>query len=359
MENIIMNRYIYIILVILFASVNYVQAQFFLIDEFWSEPEGKRARVSSSDKNGGNIDYIYIESYRDSTIFNFKGSGLIQRIWFTLDIDDTLYLQKTKISMIFDNEKTVTNIPVGMFSGTGPWKFNDLTTHLINTARSRRFNKDQPGVGYGSFNFHWPMPFTTNAKITIHNTSKQRLRIFYYVDYLIKEHLNDPLLFRADYNITSPTVPSRQLKINSVDSNFVLLDKQGYKGKYVGTILCVESHPDRIGKWYEGDDMFVIDNEPWPPRLEGTGTEDYFGLAWGFHREYQAFDHGITHYERNLTDRDRMYDGRFVVYRFHINDPIIFYTDIHASIEAGHANECAQHYESVAIWYGKKTKDSN
>jgi hypothetical protein len=128
----------------------------------------------------------------------------------------------------------------------------------------------------------------------------------------------------------------------------------GYQGKYVGTILCVESHPDRKGKWYEGDDMFVIDDEPWPPRLHGTGTEDYFGMAWGFHRPYQAFDHGLSHFEKNITDHDRFFDGRYVTYRFHINDPILFYKSIHASIEAGHANECEQHYESVAIWYGKR-----
>jgi hypothetical protein len=139
-----------------------------------------------------------------------------------------------------------------------------------------------------------------------------------------------------------------------VAGNYELLKVNGYQGKYVGTILCVESHPDRKGKWYEGDDMFVIDDEPWPPRLHGTGTEDYFGMAWGFHRPYQAFDHGLSHFEKNITDHDRFFDGRYVTYRFHINDPILFNKSIHSSIEAGHGNECEQHYESVAIWYGRR-----
>jgi len=34
---------------------------------------------------------------------------------------------------------------------------------------------------------------------------------------------------------------------------------------------------------------------------------------------------------------------------FHLNDLILFKQSIHASIEAGHGNECEQHYESVAI----------
>ena len=98
-----------------------------------------------------------------------------------------------------------------------------------------------------------------------------------------------------------------------------------------------------------------IDDEPWPPGLHGTGAEDYFGMAWGVHRPYQAFDHGVSHYERNLTDHDRFYDGRFVLYRWHLTDPIPFERSLHASIEAGYGNECAQHYESAAFWYAVKT----
>ena len=98
--------------------------------------------------------------------------------------------------------------------------------------------------------------------------------------------------------------------------------------------------------------MFVIDGEAWPPSVHGTGTEDYFGMAWGVHRPYQAFDHGTAHYERDITDHDRFYDGRFVLYRWHLDDPIAFRRSLRVSIEAGHANDCRQHYESVAFWYG-------
>ena len=61
----------------------------------------------------------------------------------------------------------------------------------------------------------------------------------------------------------------------------------------------------------------------------------------------------MTHYERDITDHDRFYDGRFCIYRWHLTDPIVFHHSLHASIEAGHANDCQQLYESVAFWYGK------
>jgi hypothetical protein len=149
-------------------------------------------------------------------------------------------------------------------------------------------------------------------------------------------------------------LPQGDAKNLSNAHNYVFTAINGYTGNYVGTVLAVESHPDRCGKWYEGDDMFFVDGAAWPPALHGTGTEDYFGMAWGIHREYQAWDHGVAHYERNITNHDRFYDGRFVLYRWHLADPIPFRQSLHASLEAGHANDCQQCYESVAFWYGRK-----
>lgn len=327
------------------------------VSDFWKEPEGKRGRFSSYDQTGFNRDYIIIRPAQKHTLCEINSSsGMIQRIWFTINAGDSSYLRKVFFRMTFDNEITVNNIPLGMFTGTGPWRVNDITTPLLNVMRARQGNKDQSGPGAGSFNINLPMPYTKNMKIEIVNNTSRDLNLFYYVDYVDITFDEPPLLFHADYNIKSPTDISG--RDNSPDNtrNYSFLKAGNYKGRYIGTILCVESHPDRKGKWYEGDDMFVIDNEPWPPGLHGTGTEDYFGMAWGFHRPYQAFDHGISHFEKNITDHDRFYDGRYVAYRFHINDPIIFHKSINGSIESGHANDCIQHYESVAFWYGK-TKD--
>jgi len=347
------------------------------LNSLWTPPIGKRCRISSCDTTGQNRDYVTIPSGMAKTLCDLKNiSGVVQRIWFTIVSNDSLYLQKVKIRMTFDDEKTVDNLPVGMFTGAGPWRVNDLVTPVLNIMRSRKLNQDQTGTGSGSFNIHFPMPFTKNVKVEVQNNTSDRIDFFYYIDYTELPFKDKPLLFHANYHIQSPTKASNhgknlntsgnyelsdqttkpwtEVKNQSAAGNYALLKVNGYQGKYVGTILCVESHPDHKGKWYEGDDMFVIDDEPWPPRLQGTGTEDYFGMAWGFHRQYQAFDHGVSHFEKNITDHDRFFDGRYVTYRFHLNDPILFYKSIHASIEAGHGNECEQHYESVAIWYGKR-----
>ena len=104
-----------------------------------------------------------------------------------------------------------------------------------------------------------------------------------------------------------------------------------------------------MNDWYgEGDDMIFIDGEPWPPRLHGTGTEDYFNTAFCPSQEYSAPYHGITVYSGNEA---WPWGGKNSMYRFHIEDPIRFEQSIRVTIETGHDNALANDYSSTAYWY--------
>ncbi|HBO46056.1 MAG TPA: hypothetical protein DD670_19465 [Planctomycetaceae bacterium] len=323
------------------------------LDFLWKTPVvGQRRRASSWDQTGENRDCFTLAPGKRAVLLDHEGgSGTIRRIWFTLANGNEGYLETTKFRFRFDGRTTVDDVPVGMLAATGPWRVNDVVTPVVNVMRSRRSNRDNPGVGAGSVNLLWPMPFERKATIEVFNDSHSEMTIHYYVDYELHP-VDRPLWFHVTHRrerFTTPAKDSGQGKpIGAAD--YVLADISNTEGRYVGTVMLVESHPARAGKWYEGDDRFMVDGET---LLHGTGTEDYFGMAWGFHRPYQADDHGVTHYERNLTEKDRFFDGRFVVYRWHLVDPIGFRKSLRASIEAGHANECAQHYESVAFWYGR------
>ncbi|MGI8383463.1 DUF2961 domain-containing protein [Robertmurraya sp. P23] len=87
-----------------------------------------------------------------------------------------------------------------------------------------------------------------------------------------------------------------QVKIQRVMKT-VILDAEG-KGHYVGCVLNIDNF-DASNQEYtwpgEGDDMFFIDGEEWPPSIHGTGTEDYFNAAWGFPSgEYAGPYHGVS-----------------------------------------------------------------
>ena len=128
----------------------------------------------------------------------------------------------------------------------------------------------------------------------------------------------------------------------------MILEARG-KGHFVGCHLDVDCY--RRGKmdWYgEGDDMIVIDGEVWPPRLHGTGTEDYFNTAYCPSEEFCTPFHGIT---VNSGNSEWRWKGKNSLYRYHIVDPIYFEKSICVSIEHGHANSQSNDYASTAYWY--------
>ncbi|MBN2022536.1 MAG: DUF2961 domain-containing protein [Pirellulales bacterium] len=329
------------------------------LDDLWSLPlTGSRHRASSWNQTGANGDFVAVKPGERVAPLRRRGvSGSIRRIWMTINSNDPEYLSATTLRFTFDGRVTADDVPLGMLAATGPWRVGDVVSPVANVMRSRPRDEDDPGVGRGSFNLLWTMPFAESVEIEIRNGTKEPLSLFFYVDYLLHPVAPRPLWFHATHRREHPTRPADPNEKAAVgEKDYVFADIKAMEGRYVGTVLAVESHPSRPGKWYEGDDRFLIDGRE---LLHGTGTEDYFGMAWGFHRVYLGHDHGCSCVERGLTKEDRFYDGRFVAYRWHLNDPIVFRRSLRASIEAGHANECAQHYESVALWYGRPSESKN
>ncbi len=184
-----------------------------------------------------------------------------------------------------------------------------------------------PEGGRG-FNCWFPMPFARGARFEVENQGAHGRLFFFYIDY--EEHAAiDPDLgrFHAWWNRTDPTAgtarehgytradygysearpsgyglavqgPWKQPNLTGA-RNYVILDAAG-NGQYVGCNLNVDVFERQVNDWYgEGDDMIFIDGEPWPPRLHGTGTEDYFNTAFCPKQEYSAPYHGITVYSGN------------------------------------------------------------
>lgn len=130
------------------------------------------------------------------------------------------------------------------------------------------------------------------------------------------------------------------------DGNYVILEAHG-KGHYVGCNLNIHNlRETREWNWYgEGDDMIFIDGEPWPPSLHGTGTEDYFNTAWCPQQEVCTPYHGI------ILGGGPNWSGKISVYRYHIQDPVMFDESIKVTIEHGHNNHRSDDLSSTAYWY--------
>jgi hypothetical protein len=69
----------------------------------------------------------------------------------------------------------------------------------------------------------------------------------------------------------------------------------------------------------------------WPPELHGTGTEAYVNMAWCPRQSYSVHYHGI------IASGGENWKGKLTYYRYHIQDPVMFESSIHVTIDHGHA----------------------
>jgi hypothetical protein len=318
-----------------------------LLDNLAVLRDGHSKRVSSFDRTGKNRDAFTIAAGDTLTLADLKGAGIIRHIWFTIMAGDN-YLRRMVLRMYWDGMKQPSvEAPVGDFFGIGHAQLAPLNTVVFSVSSSEFFG---PKAG---MNCYWPMPFSDGARITITNESDGEVSAFYYyVDYDEMRSLPPGMgRFHAWWNRNNPCPRPKHLgkdpEVNLTDKdNYLLADIKG-RGHYVGCNLSV--HNLYGGWWGEGDDMFMVDGEKWPPDLHGTGSEDYFGHAWGMQAQNAFLYNGVSYHKKGTEPAQ--VNERITVYRYHINDPVIFHKSLRASIEHGHANDRCDDYCSTAYWY--------
>lgn len=316
----------------------------------------RSCRASSWDPSGNNSDWWTIAAGTATTLLDSGQPGCIKHLWMTVGGDDE-FPRKLVLRMFWDGETSPSvETPLGDFFGIGHGLFKNFSSLPLQMS---------PEDGRG-MNCWWPMPFE-KARVEVSNEGDRPVNLYFYIDY--EEYASSQELpdgrFHAQWRREACTegwleekltnenlteVWSRRPNLADAD-NYVILDAEG-DGIYVGCNLNIDCFQRQGNDWYgEGDDMFVIDGEPWPPRLHGTGTEDYFGTAFGPTQEFCAPYHGIT---LNSGNKNWRWKGKNSMYRFHIEDPVRFRRSIRVSIEHGHANKLSNDYSSTAYWYQRE-----
>lgn len=337
--------------------------------------EGSTHRISSADPTGGNRDFWTLQPGETATLAEVRGSGIVRHIWMTISHPDPFYLRKMVFRAYWDGEEEPSvEVPLGDFFGLGHGIARSFQSFPLNTV-THQDNESCVGGGV-ALNSYFPMPFREGMLLTLQNESDEPApSVYFYVDYDLERSLPDSVLyFHAQYRQEFPTVvPGGSLAERGErywehmgdanltgEGNYVILEARG-RGHYVGCVLSVENIDpalvrkrvgDREGDvleltwWGEGDDMIFIDDEP-TPRLQGTGSEDYFTQAWGMHNCAYLFA------GTSIPEVDRRFPHRRVCtqYRFHLLDPVIFHRAVRVTIEHGHANLQQNRYSSVGYWY--------
>jgi len=301
----------------------------------------KSKRWSSYDQTGGNVDFWTVSTGETRVLGEMKGAGCIRHIWMTTRENDN-NLRRLVLRMYWDGEKTPSVVcPLGDFFGLGH-------------ARATFFESLPLQASYLGMNCWFPMPYSSGVKITVTNDSDVNSFLYFYIDYhewdkpqedLGRFHTcwRRQLVRNLEKGKKSDGCDAQPLNTTG-NENYVILDVTG-KGHYVGCTLHIDTN--ETGWWGEGDDMFFIDGESWPPTLHGTGTEDYFCGAWNYNR---LSPHCTPYYGYYFKGNDD-YTGKHSQYRFHIEDPVYFERSLRFSIEHGHANDRQGDWSSVAYWY--------
>ena len=329
-----------------FAQPNLLPAG--VLDNLSTLKDYQSKRISSYDKSGNNEDRLVIQAGETRTIAEIKGAGIIKPIWITIACQDPMIRRNAILRMYWDDEKHPSiESPVGDFFGQGWGENYNFISLPLAAAPS----------GVRALNCYFPMPFGKGAKITIENQSDVEIRSFYYyIDYEQHKSIPDNLgRFHAWWHreLTEPATPEEgenewdtlgEHSPNPTgDENYVFADIIG-KGHFVGVNYYVDS-PTPM--WYgEGDDMFFIDGEPWPPSLHGTGTEDFFNSSWC---PKELYTHPYFGYAR--VNNETGFLGRTHCYHFFLESPIAFNKSLKATIEHGHNNCLTLDLVTVSYWY--------
>lgn len=240
------------------------------------------------------------------TLVDFEGSGIIQRMWYTISERNPVMLRSIRIQIYWDNsKKPAVDVPFGDFFGIGLGQKRPFESAFFSDPEGK------------SFNCFIPMPFRKHVKIVFYNESKSSVNLFYDVSILkTAPHANDVLYFHAYWN--------RKVE-NELGQDFEILPQIKGKGRFLGANIGVQTDSVYQGTWWgEGEVKMYIDADTKYPTINGTGTEDYVGAAWGL----RTFNH---QYQGCLVADNSL--GYFAFYRYHVPDEIYFKNSIKVTIQ--------------------------
>ena len=262
------------------------------------------------------------------TLAEIPGPGVIEYIWMT--VDQKAY-RDCVLRFYWDEEKEPSvEVPLGDFFANGHGLRYNVTSLPVVVNPS------------GGFNSYWPMPFRKHVRIQISNDRSEDIPCFFYqITYALGEVAIDAAYFHAHWR-RSVTLRERP--------EHVILDGVRGCGHYVGTALSWTQLAN--GWWGEGEIKFYIDGDEEYPTICGTGTEDYFGGAWGFGETFSTAFLGYPLWRREPGEVPK-----HGLYRWHIFDPVRFEKDLRVTIQAlgwwpdAKFQPLADDIASVGYWY--------
>lgn len=259
----------------------------------------------------------------ESITRSFTGPGAIRRLALKL----AGALRDAELRLAFDGHEAVV-VPVGDFFGCA-YNRSPFRTWYGGVADD------------GTLESLWVMPFKERCQLTIRNTGTAALT------------LSDAAATVSDYRWDD----ARSMHFGATRANYVNIPtrrgvdvytdlacvKLNGRGVFIGTSLAVNN---RSPKWWgEGDEKVFVDDE-YAPSYIGTGSEDYFGYAWG--RAERIVAHPFIA-QPDGTGATAV--GVVQNNRFRVLDTIAFSRSLDFILELNHWDATTVDFAPTSYWY--------
>lgn len=283
---------------------------------------------------------VTIQAGETVTLADIRGPGMIQNMWFTGYVGHSFILRITWE----DQANPSVEVPLSAFFGCAydenfidrDGRYPVLNSALMLVA---------PGRGFNCF---FEMPFKNRCVITMENRGETEQNLYYIITGCRTEVPENIAWFHASYRQEHPVTKGR---------SYTIIDGIRGKGQFLGVTLAAGMNGNNTC-WVEGEARMYIDDDRYPS-IHYTGTEDYFTGSYGFGndiaiRNYQTFSGLYSGLYAIYGDNREFYNGqqRFLLYRFHVPDPIHFETAFRMTIDnLGWTGPRYDDYTSTAYWY--------
>lgn len=254
------------------------------------------------------------------------GPSAVRNLHVQVDPKDApQVVRSTVLTAEFDGEPAIW-CPLGEFFGCGA-RLNPVQDWF------RTVQED------GTLFAHWIMPYQRTGRLTLKNLGAKPVTVSLAARTAPWAWDDRSMIFHANWRGTN-AMKTRPMS----DWNYIEIKGRGV---YVGDTLTVFSP---VSAWYgEGDEKVYLDGEAFPSHI-GTGTEDYYGYAWGM---ATFFNSPFISTPRRDSKSRESWKGYTTTSRVRLLDGYPLRTSLRLDMEIWNWADTKVDYAVGAFWYAR------
>lgn len=286
------------------------------------------------------------------TVWAHTGAAQVRALELSLPREEALAFSHARLQITWDGRAASSvDAPVSLFFGAGLLYNRDNKEFLVKSfPMVVRYTADRVYLSC-----YFPMPFFRSAEIRLTGAKDQPLA---HIDWRVRTQPftappNHVSYFHATF-MDHDEPEARKLDGKGFD--LVLLNTQktegggDWSGSFVGTSIVFSDNG--VLSTLEGDPRFFFDDSN-TPQAQGTGTEEWSGGGdyWGgvtMTLPFAGHPTGAKSRREAVSPEDKIESS----YRYLLADLMPFGRNALIQLERGGENDSAEHYQTVAYWYG-------